>query len=165
MHRGIEKRRLYLERLANNRAFTVAPNKIRDLQQRFDEATLRLSQDMRQLVSNLHHQDQMLSTRLKKVDLNRFIRHKREILESRYQGLTSGIRAFLQGDQARFALAVGKMDSLSPLAILKRGFSVCRDKQGAVIKRSTEVAGGDHVQVTLASGELECIIEKIRHSE
>ncbi len=48
MRRGMERRRLNLERLAHNKAFTVAPNKIRDLQQRFDEGTLRMAQAMRQ---------------------------------------------------------------------------------------------------------------------
>ena len=165
VRRGIEKRRLYLERLAHNRAFTVAPNKVRDLQQRFDETTLRLSQVVQQYVSDLRHQDQMLSTRLKKVDLHRFIQHKREILEGRHQSLLSGIRTALQRSRARFELAVGKMDSLSPLAILNRGFSLCRDEQGAVIKSSADVSSGDQVRVTLASGELGCRVERINHSE
>jgi exodeoxyribonuclease VII large subunit len=165
VRRGIEKRRLYLERLAHNRAFTVAPNKVRDLQQRFDETTLRLSQVVQQYVSDLRHQDHMLSTRLKKVDLHRFIQHKGEILEGRHQGLMSGIRVALQCNRARFELAVGKMDSLSPLAILKRGFSLCRDEQGAVIKDSANVSRGDQVHVTLAEGELGCRVEKINHSE
>jgi exodeoxyribonuclease VII large subunit len=165
VRRGIEKRRLYLERLAHNRAFTVAPNKVRDLQQRFDETTLRLSQVVQQYVSDLRHQDHMLSTRLKKVDLYRFIQHKREILESRRLSLLSGIRTALQRGRARFELAVGKIDSLSPLAILKRGFSLCRDEQGAVIKDSADVSRGDPVRVTLASGELGCRVERIDHSE
>jgi exodeoxyribonuclease VII large subunit len=165
VRRGIEKRRLYLERLAHNRAFTVVPNKVRDLQQRFDETTLRLSQVVQQYVSDLRYQDHMLSTRLKKVDLHRFIQHKREILEGRHQSLLSGIRAVLQGDRARFELAVGKMDSLSPLAILKRGFSLCRDEQGTVIRSSTDISRGDQVRVTLASGELGCRVERINHSE
>ena len=165
VRRGIEKRRLYLERLAHNRAFTVAPNKVRDLQQRFDETTLRLSQIVRQYVMDLHHQDHMLSTRLKKVNLHRFIRHKREILEGRHQSLLSGIRTALQRGRVRFEIAVGKMDSLSPLAILNRGFSLCRDEQGAVIKSSADVSRGDKVRVTLASGELGCRVERINHSE
>ena len=36
IRRGMERRRLSLERLSHNKAFAVAPNKIRDLQQRFE---------------------------------------------------------------------------------------------------------------------------------
>jgi exodeoxyribonuclease VII large subunit len=58
-------------------------------------------------------------------------------------------------------LAVGKADALSPLAILKRGFALCRDSNGALVKRAADVAVGDNVRVTLAAGELDCRIEKI----
>jgi exodeoxyribonuclease VII large subunit len=162
---GIERRRLTLERLAHNLAFAVAPNKIRDLEQQFDEMALRLHQVMQRFVTDLKYQDRMVSTRLRKVDLHRFIHHKKEILEGRRQNLMSGIRACLLRDRARLGLAVGKIDSLSPLAILKRGFSLCRDKQGAVIKSSTDVSRGDAVRVTLASGELDCLVEETRLPE
>ena len=165
VRRGIEKRRMGLERLEHNRAFTVTPNKILDLQQRFDETTLRLAQALQQYFSNMRHRDQVLSVRLKRMDLYRFIQYKREMLESRCQGLLSGIRAQLQHGRARFELAIGKMDSLSPLAILKRGFSLCRDEQGTVIKHSADVSPGDPVRVTLAVGELDCLVKKTRLSK
>jgi len=159
---GIERRHLNLQRLAHNKAFAVAPNKIRDLEQRFDETTMRLNQVVQQYVSNLKHQDQILATRLQKIDLRRFIHHKEEFFEGRRQSLISGIRNKLKQEKSRLGLAAGKIDSLSPLAILKRGFSLCRDKKGSIIKSSSEVSCGDAVNVTLSSGELDCLVEKIR---
>jgi exodeoxyribonuclease VII large subunit len=159
--RGLDLRRLQLERLAHNRAFTVAPNKIRDLQQRFDENTLRLIQSMQRFAYETRHREQMLATRMKTVDLHRFISHRREILARSYQGLVSAAKARLQRDKSRFALAVGKIDALSPLGILSRGFALCRDSKGAIIKKAANVALGDCVRVTLASGELDCRVENI----
>jgi exodeoxyribonuclease VII large subunit len=164
IRRGIEKRRFSLERLSRNKAFMVAPNKIRDLQQRFDEATLRISQATRQFASNLRHREQVLYTRLRKLDLRRFIDHKKEILARNHQGLLSGIRVRLHRERARLELAVGKIDALSPLAILKRGFAVCRDAQGIIVKNAAVVSSGDKVQVTLAAGELDCRVETIKQS-
>jgi exodeoxyribonuclease VII large subunit len=162
---GIERRRLHLERLAHNRAFAVAPNRIRDLQQRFDETTLRLYQSVQRFVSNVRHREHMASAGLNKVDLGRFILHKKDAWGHRHRGLTAGIRACLKRERARFELAVGKMDSLSPLAILNRGYSLCRDENGAIVKNSVNVSSGDLVRITLASGELDCLVEKIRYSE
>ena len=88
MRRGLERRRLHLERLVHNKAFTVTPNKIRDLEQRFDEATLRMSQAMRRFTSEIRHRERVLTARLNALDLRRIIRHKREILARMYQGLT-----------------------------------------------------------------------------
>jgi exodeoxyribonuclease VII large subunit len=161
VRRGMERRRLSLERLSHNKAFTVAPNKIRDLQQRFDESTWRLTQAIRQFTSGIRQKEQVLSTRLKGLDLGSVIMRKKEILARQQQGLLSGIRALLQRERARFELTVGKMDALSPLAILKRGFALCRDSQGTIIKNAADVALGDRVRVTLALGELDCRVEDI----
>jgi exodeoxyribonuclease VII large subunit len=162
MRRGIERRRLYLERLAHNKAFTVAPNKIRDLQQRFDEVTLRMSQATRRLASAVRHREHVLSIRLRKVDLRRLIGYKREILERNRQGLIASIRVLMRRDQARLELAVGKIDALSPLAILKRGFALCRDAQGTIVKNAARVSPGDKVRVTLGAGELDCRVETVK---
>jgi exodeoxyribonuclease VII large subunit len=162
---GIDRRRLNVQRLAQNRAFAVAPGKIRDLEQHFDEATARLIQVVQRRVSNLRHQDQLLATRLKRIDLGRLIRHKNEFLEGRRLNLVAGIRNRLEREKARLGIAAGKIDSLSPLAILSRGYSICRNGQGKIVKSCLEVARGDEVTVTLSLGELECLVEKIRRPE
>lgn len=160
IRRGVERRRLNLERLVHNKAFAVAPNKIRDLQQRFDEGAMRLVQAMRHFGYAIRRREQVLSTRLHTLDLRRLIRHKKEILAYSRQRLISGIRTRLNAERARFEYAVGKIDALSPLAILHRGFALCRDATGAIIKNAADVSCGDNVSVTLASGSLECEVKK-----
>jgi len=159
VRRGIEGRRLNLERLAHNRAFTVAPNKIRDLQQRFDENTLRMAQAMHRFAVAVRHRERMLSMRLSTLDLSSFISHRKDVLAHTHQALVSAMRIRLHHERARFEIAVGKIDALSPLAILQRGFALCRDAKGALVKKAADVAKGDRVRVTLASGELDCRVE------
>ncbi len=161
---GLERRRLNLERLAHNRAFTLTPNRIRDLQQRFDEAVLRMSQSIRRFGSDLRHRERMAATRLKKIDLRRLILHKKEILARNRMGLASGIDVQLRRKRSRWELAVGKIDALSPLAILQRGFALCRDSRNAIVKNAADVSPGDSVRVTLASGELDCRVDQVLHS-
>jgi exodeoxyribonuclease VII large subunit len=156
VRRGIERRRLSLERLAHSKAFSVAPNIIRDLQQRFDENSLRMSQAMQRFSSAARHRERMLFMRLNKLDLRRFINYRREVLERRYRDLASAIKNRLQGERSRLELIAGKINALSPLAVLQRGFALCRDARGAIVKNSADVARGDNVRVTLASGELDC---------
>ena len=159
VRRGVEQRRLRLERLSHSRAFTVTPNMIRDLQQRFDEGMLRMSQAMQRFAYAVRHREQILSMRLQAVDLRRIIHHKQDILARNRQGLISGIKALVQFQRSRFDMAVGKMDALSPLSILQRGFALCRDAQGTIIKRAAGVNRGERVRVTLAAGELDCLVE------
>ncbi len=165
IRRCIEKRQLELERLSRNKAFTVTPNKIRDFQQRFDEATLRLVQATQLFTSRIRYRQQVLSTRLLKLDYQRMIAHKKEILVRSRQGLISNIRARLQRDRARLELAVGRIDALSPLAILQRGYAICRDSHGVVLKSVSKVNAGDQVRVILAKGEMDCQVCQITEQE
>lgn len=162
VRRRIEQRRLRYERLAHNKAFTIAPHKIRELQQRFDEGALRLMQAMRGLAGARRHQAQMLEMRLKSVDLFRLIQHKRDVLAGHRNGMIAGMRTVLSAGRSRFEIAAGKMNALSPLAILQRGFALCRDAQGRIVKRAGEVAPGAQVRVTLAAGELDCQVNSVR---
>jgi exodeoxyribonuclease VII large subunit len=161
---GIERRRLSLERLARNRAFTLTPNRIRDLQQRFDESALKMLQAIRHFGSDLRHRERMLDTRLKKLDFRRLIVHKREVLARNRQGLIAGLKAQMQRKHSRFEFAVGKIDALSPLAILNRGFALCRDSKGVIVKNAADVSPGEMVLLTLASGELDCRVEQANPS-
>ena len=60
-----------------------------------------------------------------------------------------------------FSLLDGKLKDLSPHAVLKRGYSITRilpDKK--IIRDAAEVSMGERVNVTLAEGGLDCLIEK-----
>jgi exodeoxyribonuclease VII large subunit len=94
--------------------------------------------------------------------LRRSIRHKRDILARNHQGLVSAIKTSLRREKGRFEVAIGTMNALSPLAILQRGFALCRDAQGDIVKSASRVVRGDKVRVTLASGELACKVEDIK---
>ncbi len=68
--------------------------------------------------------------------------------------------AFIERADRRWALSSARLDDLSPLAVLGRGFAVCYDHGGGrVLRSAAEVASGDRVRVRLAEGTLGCTVE------
>ena len=68
----------------------------------------------------------------------------------------------LHEDRMNLSLLEEKMKDLSPLSVLKRGYSITRKlPEETVVKDVSEVKKGDHVNIMLAKGELESRIEKI----
>ena len=64
-------------------------------------------------------------------------------------------------DMGRLGTLAGRLDSLSPLAVLGRGYAVCWDAtRTQVIRAASDVGAGDTVRVTLAEGELTCDVRK-----
>jgi exodeoxyribonuclease VII large subunit len=160
--RAIEGRRLRLERLARNRAFSIAPTMIRDFQQRFDEATLRMSQAVRRYAAERRQRERLLQTRLMKADLRHLIARRREAVARGRQHLLSLVKARLQKERSRLELSAGRLDALSPLAILQRGYAICKDAGGTILRNAASVAPGDSVVVSLAKGELDCRVDRIK---
>ena len=52
-----------------------------------------------------------------------------------------------------------KLDALSPLKVLSRGYSVLQNEEGEPIKEISQVEIGDMIHVTLTGGELNCRVE------
>ncbi len=53
-----------------------------------------------------------------------------------------------------------KLDALSPLKVLSRGYSVLQNEEGKPIKEINQVEIGDMLHVTLTGGKLDCRVEQ-----
>jgi exodeoxyribonuclease VII large subunit len=61
----------------------------------------------------------------------------------------------LHRGQARFREAAARLDGLSPLAVLGRGYAVCWDgDRTRIVRDASSVAPGEDIRVTLEHGEL-----------
>ncbi|MDE3153534.1 MAG: hypothetical protein KGN76_00415, partial [Acidobacteriota bacterium] len=98
---------------------------------------------------------------------------RRRLAEVRVQLLaadrTLGTAVDRRYHRAEVALreAAGRLDMLSPLAVLSRGYAVCWNAdRSAIIRDAAAVAPGDRVQVRVGRGALTCTVERTeRESE
>ena len=65
----------------------------------------------------------------------------------------------------RLATASGRLDALSPLAILERGYSIVQTEKGEAVREYRQVAPGDALSVRLHRGRLGVRVEKARANE
>ncbi len=80
--------------------------------------------------------------------------------------LWQGVRGYREERKARLAFWAGKLDALSPLAILGRGYSLCfRACTGELVRESSQVARGEEVEVVLGRGSLGCQVVEVREGE
>jgi len=62
----------------------------------------------------------------------------------------------------KFEALGGKLNAVSPLATLDRGFAIARDKQQLIIRSTGGISENDPVTIQLSEGSLDCKVEKVR---
>jgi exodeoxyribonuclease VII large subunit len=93
------------------------------------------------------------------------IRNLRLIISESRKRQAQMIRHSMEIQKQKMAGILGKLDSLSPLSILQRGYSITRILPSYHILRDTAlVREGDKVEVMLHKGTLFCDVEKTKRS-
>lgn len=77
------------------------------------------------------------------------------------RGLRREAAAALERGEARLGAHAGRLDSLSPLAVLGRGYAlVQREGDGAIVRAPGDVSAGDGLRIRLADGEIEADVRR-----
>ncbi len=148
-----------LTELAQHGAFAQMRSLIGRRQQRVDEAGFRLTQAEREMLSGQRQRLEVASARLRQLDLRRQIANSRQALEARERTLAAAARRLLFAARARLAQSNGKLDALSPLNILERGYALVFDGEGKLVKDAAQVQRGDPIRVRLARGQVEAAVK------
>jgi exodeoxyribonuclease VII large subunit len=86
----------------------------------------------------------------------------RRALEALTERLGRRVEAQLADGRRALALAAGRLDALSPLGVLTRGYSLTRTAGGHVVTRAADVSPGDRVTLTLREGALDATVDAVR---
>ncbi len=88
---------------------------------------------------------------------------QRERLVRLARALAREARARSERGRAQLGAAAGRLESLSPLAVLGRGYAIARRaRDGAIVRRAGEVAPGDALAIRVSEGEIEADVRAVR---
>lgn len=87
------------------------------------------------------------------------LRREQQRLDYLWDGLNERINHRLASEKAEVSGLAGRLNALSPLAVLDRGYSITRAQSGKVLKSGKEVKTGQVIISKLADGELRSIVE------
>ena len=103
-----------------------------------------------------------LSRRLQYAAAHPFLKDPRRLWEQRVQRvddlsmrLPEALRRRLETLGLRLGAAAGRLDAISPLGVLARGYAIATSK-GKVLTSARQVRKGDAVTVRLSEGEIDC---------
>jgi exodeoxyribonuclease VII large subunit len=155
--RALQQRRLTLHTLVGRRGMAGWPARLALRARRAAELSHALDDLVRAIGGRRGRRLRELRLRLESCDVRQRLSGVRARLGTTASRLdAASSRARLQAD-ARLRVLAGRLDTLSPLAVLGRGYAVCWNADRTVVLRSAAAAApGDRVRVTLHRGELAC---------
>jgi exodeoxyribonuclease VII large subunit len=151
-----------LTELAQHGAFPRMTAMLTQRQQRVDELTFELASRYRALLAGHRRRVDVATTRMRHFDVRLVLAGLRRELGANTRTLGEVGRRLLLGHRGAMERLAGRLDELSPLKVLDRGYALVFDAAGNVVKDAAQVAAGDEIRARLAKGEIAATVKKRR---
>lgn len=149
-----------LTELAQHGAFARIMEVIRQRQQKLDDLTHRMELAERLLLEQMRRRWETISSAIRHYDLRLVLSGMRKELDSKTTALVGVTRNVLLQHRVRAERLDTVLQSLSPLAILDRGYALVFDAEGRLLKDASTVNVGDQISARLAHGQLRAGVTK-----
>jgi exodeoxyribonuclease VII large subunit len=133
--------------------------------QRIDELSLRLDRAARHCVRNRFEQLRSLEERLRQQDVTHRLAASQRRIERSRDRLDRAIEAVLSRRRTGLQSADLRLQTLSPLRVLARGYALVYAENGILLRSATETAPGQNIRARLASGTLSARVIETGNTE
>ncbi len=116
-----------------------------------------LNHNLQQKVYNL----QQLQNRLQALNPQQVIENYRQQISKLQFDLDNTFKLGKQQKYEQFNLLLARLDNLSPLKTLRRGYSLCIDQNQQIIVDAAQLKTGDKLNVKLDKGRVSCLVEEV----
>lgn len=125
-----------------------------------------LSNQMEALLTQRRWQVSSLARSLSHVGPQARLEQNRQRVDTLSQRLAQVMEMTLDRQSGRVAVASARLQAISPLATLARGYAIVMDGDGRVVRSVGEVPAGGNITIHLSDGQLKAqITEKLTNNE
>ena len=129
--------------------------------QRVDELGFRLGSGIRAMLAAVRPRLAALAAGLERAGPGQSWQRGSLMLPQLLRRLSRAMPWVLTEKKHRLRTVTGALDTLSPLSVLSRGYSILEtDPGGTIVKDAQAVQVGDRIQARLAEGRLSCLVER-----
>ena len=131
------------------------------LEQRLDDALQRFDAAVQLQIRQRQNRIAALATGVLHHDPRQKLAHAREHLADFRARLDRSLERLLESSASRLGSLDARLHSLSPLAVLDRGYALVLSAEGALIRSTAQIVSGDQLITRLADGSFTSRVETI----
>ncbi|WP_445612679.1 exodeoxyribonuclease VII large subunit [Geobacillus sp. YF-1] len=145
-----------LDRLQASYAFRYPKRLYEQKEQQFDALLERLHRQRRSYVDEKHRQLRELDFRLWRHHPAAELERVKERQIAAATALKKAMRSALERHAFRFRSHLARLEALSPLRVMERGYSLVYNERGELVKRLSQLAVGERLSVRVQDGRVNC---------
>ena len=149
-----------LTELAQHGAFARIMDLLHRRQQRLDDLVYRLAHSQRDIFEGKRRRFETLSAAVRHYDARRVLHGIGQQLNAQVSALNAMVQTLLLRRRGHLEQLSGKLNALSPLAILDRGYALVFDGAGQLLKDASRVQSGDEIFARLRKGTVTATVKK-----
>ena len=140
-----------------------APNSILQIRvQKVDDLEQRLTWAMKSIVREHRPVLLSLSAVVMRYSPDETIKRASLLVHQYVTQLNRAMPVALNTKRYQLRTVASSLQTLNPLAILSRGYSVLEEQSsGEIVRSRTQVQAGERIRALLADGSLTCLIERV----
>ncbi len=117
---------------------------------------------LKSIISSYREKVSAFSSRRSLTDPRSFIDERRILVDMRAEKLSYSFDKILLDNKSRLSSVCAKLETLSPLSVISRGYSAVTDEEGRLVKSIDQLRVGETVSFLTGGGEADAEITEIR---
>jgi exodeoxyribonuclease VII large subunit len=138
---------------------------LRQLEQRLDDVGFRIENAINQQLRARQRHVAEFSASVLRHDPRQQLAHARGHFDACRSRLHRTLERTIEAARARLGALDAQLNSLSPLAVLDRGYALVLDAQGSLVRSIRQVAPGDNLRTRLGDGAFTSRVESATNQE
>jgi len=134
------------------------------LRQNLDSLTAGMTHILQQRLKNAKRQLDMLTASPALQSADAYLQQKEKQIELLCARMIAAQNQKVSQSRQRFVSAAAKLDALSPLKVLTRGYAMVRTDEGNVVRSIKQVQPGDPIQILLGDGSATAEVTDVKEN-
>ena len=147
----------------SNAAELVVPDRDAILQQ-IDAYSVSMVTALRQKLKAARRHLDVLSASATLQSADMYVKHRRTALEQLEKRLVNAEQLTINRCKQRYWTNTAKLDAMSPLKVLTRGYALVEDESNRIIRSVQQVRPNDKLNITLSDGSLHVTTDGIKEN-
>jgi exodeoxyribonuclease VII large subunit len=154
-----------LQELALSPVFHEFPQKLKDWQYEIEDWQDRIQNVLAEKLKHSEKRFESLRNRLSPIKLAAKVSENQTRLALLKQRQISAVKDVIDTNDERLKIKMASLDALSPLSVLRRGYSITENEKGEILRDVGQIEAEKNVQIRLANGKLKARVWEITKDE